>query len=351
MSKKIIIVGSGLSGLSLAYFLRNQNISVQIIEANDRLGGRIFTKESHNTKVELGATWLWDYNVGLKTLCSELNINLFEQQMDGYALFEAMNSVGPQKFELPKNQEVSYRIEGGSSAIIKKLAAHISSDNIHLKERGTKITEVNNTIKVTTNLSEYIADFVVTTIPPKLLVNSVDFNPNLPEKVFTIANNTHTWMKDAIKFAVVYKKPFWKESKLSGVCFSHVGPFTELYDHSDKHENYFSLMGFMNSNLYQLTKEQRESLIIKQLVKFFGKHANNFQSYEEKVWKQESLTCFNNQFNENPHQNNGHPVYQKSFFNGKLFLGGTETCENFPGYMEGCVLRSIEISKKLKELV
>ena len=38
-----------------------------------------------------------------------------------------------------------------------------------------------------------------------------------------------------------------------------------------------------------------------------------------------------------PHQNNGHPVFQQSFLEHRLFVAGSETAASFPGYMDGAV--------------
>lgn len=348
MKSKVLIIGGGLSGLSLAYLLKKDNYDVQILEANDRLGGRIYTKKINNTKVEMGATWLWNYNTELLKLCKELKIDLFEQRTNGYALFEAMSANKPQRFELPKNQEISYRISGGSNQIIKKLSEKINQQEIYLNEKVIEVIQQKQNIKVITNTSEYISDLVVFTIPPKLLVNTIRFTPSLSEDITLIANKTHTWMKDAIKFAVVFETPFWKKDQLSGVCFSHVGPFTELYDHTNEDETSFSLMGFINSNLYHFTKDQREKLVIKQLIKFFGTDVNNYLSYQEKVWRFDSLINYDDKQKVNPHENNGHFLYQKKYYNNKLFIAGSETSKEFPGYMEGAIARSYDIFHQIK---
>ncbi|MFT5257601.1 MAG: monoamine oxidase, partial [Arenicella sp.] len=62
MKKKILILGAGLSGIYLGHKLKKAGFSIKILEANNRIGGRIYTKKSQHTKVELGATWLWKYN-------------------------------------------------------------------------------------------------------------------------------------------------------------------------------------------------------------------------------------------------------------------------------------------------
>jgi len=42
-NEKIVIVGGGLSGLSLAYFLAKNNIRTSVFESSSRWGGRFQT--------------------------------------------------------------------------------------------------------------------------------------------------------------------------------------------------------------------------------------------------------------------------------------------------------------------
>ena len=348
MKKKIIILGAGISGIYLGYKLKKAGFSIQILEANNRIGGRVYTKKVNDTKVELGATWLWRYNEALLKVCKELNISLFEQNMNGDALFEAESNNLPQRFKVPKNQEISYRIVGGTATILDELIKDFTEDEIQLNEKVLKIDDTKTGIKVSTEKSAFIADVVVSTIPPQLLVNSVLFTSELDTKLIQIANNTHTWMKDSIKFAIVYKTPFWKEQGLSGVGFSNVGPFTEMYDHSNFKNNRFALMGFLNGALSNESKENREKKIQEQLFKFFGKDGLNYLSYEEKVWNKEGLLNFENNNFINPHFNNGHSVYQKEFLKGKFIIAGSETSTSYGGYMEGAIYRGNEVTAQLQ---
>ena len=52
-SHNIIIIGSGISGLTIAAGLKNDNFL--ILEARDRIGGRVFTASNN---LDLGAAWL-----------------------------------------------------------------------------------------------------------------------------------------------------------------------------------------------------------------------------------------------------------------------------------------------------
>jgi monoamine oxidase len=56
----VIIIGAGASGLTAAAELKRAEVKVRIIEARDRIGGRVFTKQDPGTKavVELGAEFI-----------------------------------------------------------------------------------------------------------------------------------------------------------------------------------------------------------------------------------------------------------------------------------------------------
>jgi monoamine oxidase len=82
--KKVVIIGAGLSGLTLAYELEKKGIRSIVLEAADRIGGRIHTKTGVNgTPLELGATWFADKHSSLMTLIKELSIQKFDQFSSG----------------------------------------------------------------------------------------------------------------------------------------------------------------------------------------------------------------------------------------------------------------------------
>ena len=56
---KVLVVGGGLAGLSAAHALTNGGVDdVFVLEARDRLGGRINTAEFDGKRLELGAQWI-----------------------------------------------------------------------------------------------------------------------------------------------------------------------------------------------------------------------------------------------------------------------------------------------------
>ncbi|MEW7292258.1 flavin monoamine oxidase family protein [Aquimarina sp. 2304DJ70-9] len=352
MKSEVIIIGAGLTGLLLAYRLKKEGISFKILESRNKIGGRINTVLSGNeTTIEMGATWLGTQHQDLLGLLDELNIPVFEQYMKGIALFEPLSTAPPQKFEIPDNQEPSFRIQKGSETLIHKLATSFNKNDIILNSKIHHIDFSEDQVTLYSGNTAYLANKVVSTLPPMLLVNSITCNPALPTHLVTIANNTHTWMGESIKFGVSYTKAFWRENNFSGTVFSNVGPITELYDHSNYQNDRFALKGFLQNEMYLETTENRKTKVFNQLQKLFGDSALDYLEYEELVWKNEQYTTIPTDHFIFPHQNNGHSVYQQGFFNNSLFIGGTETAVQFGGYMEGAVKSAQSIYQKLKQVL
>ncbi len=58
--KHVIVVGAGLAGLGAAATLRAKGIDVTVVEARDRIGGRVHSVERYGTTIDLGASWIHD---------------------------------------------------------------------------------------------------------------------------------------------------------------------------------------------------------------------------------------------------------------------------------------------------
>lgn len=56
----VIVIGAGISGLEAASVLQANNIDVAIVEARDRIGGRLVTTTMDGAYTDLGASWFHD---------------------------------------------------------------------------------------------------------------------------------------------------------------------------------------------------------------------------------------------------------------------------------------------------
>jgi ribulose 1,5-bisphosphate synthetase/thiazole synthase len=71
----VIVVGAGVSGLTMAYHLKKIGKSFQILEQSSHIGGRVRTAAYPNGKAEVGLEEFWDNNPFLKVM-RELNVPL-----------------------------------------------------------------------------------------------------------------------------------------------------------------------------------------------------------------------------------------------------------------------------------
>lgn len=345
----VIIIGAGLSGLSAAYSLKQNRISALILEARSRTGGRTqtFSAPPNNTPVELGATWFADKHTYLMALLKELDLPIFYQYQKGLCIYE-LTPGPPQTFIMPDSELPSYRVAGGTSSLIERLVNEIGTDKIRLNTEVIQISEKDDVIELTTtNGSVFTARQVMTTLPPNLLAQKVAFSPALSNDLIRVMQQTHTWMSDAIKFAVLYERPFWRDKGFSGTVLSQAGIATEVYDHTNIEETCFALKGFLASGAAVLTTEQREKMAVNQLKKLLGEEALKYLSYVEKVWADDPYTHVDYKSFIAPHQNSGHTLFQQPYMNGKLYVSGSETSLYFGGYMDGAVFSGLGAAKKI----
>ncbi len=87
--KSCVIIGAGFAGLSAAYKLKNAGWNVTVLEARDRIGGRVFSyrmPQNQNLICELGAEWVGESHERIQALCADFKIPLQKHQFDDYLL-------------------------------------------------------------------------------------------------------------------------------------------------------------------------------------------------------------------------------------------------------------------------
>lgn len=341
ISTKHVIVGAGLSGLTSAYQLHKAGeTDFLVLESRDRLGGRIHTKNH----IDLGAVWFQEHHEYVLDLIGQLQMARFPQYSKGQSLL-VYNTMAPAHyFDNQPDSTPASRVVAGSLAMIQALAKPVQS-NIRLSSMVTAIDEQPDGILVTTNSCQYKTQKVIVTIPPRLATR-VKFVPALPSALVDVMNNTHTWMSNAIKLGMTFKRPFWRDHQLSGTIIGQVGPVVELYDHSDREEQHFALMGFVNESLRDFTAAERKQRILAYLSKYLGPEINECLAYEEKDWSQDKNTSCESITSIDRSPQYGHPLLQEMYMSDRLIFSGTEVSPVSGGYMDGAVRSGMVSAKK-----
>jgi len=348
----ILIIGAGLSGLTLAYNLKKEGINCKVLESQNRMGGRIQTVYGKaNTPMEMGATWFGGVHQNLLKLLEELDLGYFKQKESGIAVFETMSFEPPHQYFVPESGSSSLRIKDGSYRIIEVLAEKIGIDNIQLETEITQIREEGEFIRLMDNNGqEYLCKLLIIAMPPRVFLGNVQITPKFPKVVWEVMQNVQTWMSGSVKFSVEYLSPFWTQKGYSGSVYSQSGLATEIYDHTNFEGSKFALKGFLNGSASSLTIEQRKIRVIQQLEHYYGQEATQFLSYQDNIWDGKFIKSKDDGFLL-PHQNNGHPFLQQAHWGNKLFFAGAESGNQYGGYMDAAVGSANVVSTKISNFL
>ncbi|MDQ6597687.1 flavin monoamine oxidase family protein [Bacillus salipaludis] len=351
MNNPVIIVGAGLSGLRAASLLTEQGIKCRVLEARDRIGGRILSSSVPDSpdlgRFDLGPTWFWpQYESHIANLVKELNLETFEQYKDGEILIERFQIKPPERCVLKENSDEKWvRLTGGVQSLIEALAETFPSEIVELETRVKKI-QLNEAgdITVEAELSDgkrkkFPADAVILALPPRLVGQHIEFSPSLPPNLITDIVQKPTWMAGQAKVVAVYDRPFWRELGLSGYVLSAVGPLEEIYDASPIKGSgaLFGFFGMPPEARKKMGQDKVLKLVGDQLVKLFGSEAKNSKAIFYKDWSSDSETTVEEDYSPlKNYQSYGQPPVE-GVWEKKIIFAGTETNSQCSGHLEGAL--------------
>ncbi|MFD1021096.1 flavin monoamine oxidase family protein [Thalassobacillus hwangdonensis] len=365
MNNPVVIVGAGLSGLRTASLLTKQGIACKVLEARDRIGGRVLSSSDPNKpelgKFDLGPTWFWpQYERTISNLVNELNLETFDQYTEGAMLAERSPHTAPDRYVLPPNSGArSMRFIGGVQTLIDAVAARIPSGVIELNTKVTAIRQEEAGVVTVETQSldgekkEIPARAVILALPPRMVVRHIEFSPSLPSGLITDLESKPTWMAGHAKVIVAYDRPFWREAGLSGFVTSWAGPLQEIHDASNESGAgaLFGFFGMPAKERAELGEEELMKKVMEQLVRLFGPEARNVSAVLYKDWAKDANTAVeedNDPLREFPQYG---PSPKAVVWENKIIFAGTETSDLFGGHLEGALQSAEKAVLDLKKII
>ncbi|WP_172954362.1 FAD-dependent oxidoreductase [Solibacillus sp. R5-41] len=346
MLKQVIIIGAGLAGLSAAKKLKEQNIPFVLLEATERVGGKVNSVTHDNGNYfELGPQFFNDDMHAFNQLLRAANIPLAETALDNKSIEVddvRKQDVAPIIQELYAIEEVSLSkdiplqtlyekviTDGQARRIIESYYCEIL--NIHpsqistiasfksnkrylseqndLQLQGTKpfnelihylaslfqeeiytnhpvkaIYRMNDCYEVRTIKKVFYAHAVIIAVPPTI-ASQIQYSESL---------NTHfmpalkSYVDGAIiKITWLYPQKFWQDKqRLHGVIYSSV-PGISVVDSSKKKKD-ARLTMFIGAAIaeefatFDATTRLQKATAL--IERYFGKIAHSYTDVQESVW-------------------------------------------------------------------
>ncbi|MCE4556786.1 flavin monoamine oxidase family protein [Roseateles cellulosilyticus] len=363
----VVIVGGGVSGLALAHSLHARRVNWALFEARDRLGGRVRTVAGENgAALDLGPTWFWPgTQPAVAQLVKDLGLANVEQPDDGtvWLLDDPNRPPGVRSFDPATGQLLegappisgslhggARRLVGGMQALVDALAARLPAPRLHLGHVLRRIEDRADHVALHLHSAaqgdiEVEARRVVVTLPPRLLLEQVGIEPVLPEPVREAMQQTPTWMAHAAKAAVPCQGAVWRDQgQMGNAWVTHSqAVLAEVFEAGGAEAP--ALAGFVALPASERPRFERSLplLLHSQLAMLYGFELQPLGAHWHD-WAQDPFTCSTLDREEDGragHPGQGDPalrsLLQRPLWEGRLWLGGSETATHGTGYLEGAL--------------
>ena len=349
----VLVVGAGLSGLTAAVQCQTGALKVLVVEASAQIGGRVQSAVNQGSYVgDLGPSWVWPQWQPLASRwLAELQVTTFAQYDDGLGLLDHPGRC--ERHSLPGQYGIQ-RVTGGPQAIVSALATRLRQGTVHCDALVQKLQQQSGYIDAhirynrsgagakssTVEVDVVSARQVILAAPLRSALETIQFEPELPDEIVKLMAETPTWMAAQVKVVAQYPTPFWRDDGLSGRVASRVGPLVEIHDHCSEPGEPAALFGFMGLDFEQRRRHRDalRELTIEQLTRCFGARAANPLQLWIEDWALVHTIC-SDADRSGPAQ---HAVVRpdslrQPLMGQKLHLAVAEVATESPGLIEGAL--------------
>lgn len=329
----MVVVGAGPAGLRAAGLLQEAGRSVVVLEARERVGGRLHSRTFGESRLDLGATWFWANEPNVVELANHGKVEVFAQHLAGDAMFQSDDGV--QRMNGNQVDAPSGRVVDGTQTFAEVLAAQLAEGTVRLEDPVSAIKQFDEGLEVASASDTWRADHVVLAVPPATAVELIDFGQQLPDVIAGLARATPVWMGGYCKVVAHYERPFWRDSGLAGSAFSYTGPMREIHDMSGPDGQPAAMFGFVQPQPGEPAPTVGE--VTEQFVALFGPEAAAPLEVVVHDWRAERYTSPPGADQLTLYQTYGDPRYQQPTLGGRLHWASTETATDVPGHIEGAL--------------
>lgn len=342
MTTPLIIVGAGLAGLYAASRLNAVGTPCLLIEARDRIGGRILSLPAipGGERFDLGPSWFWPaMHPRMDRLVAQLGLTRFQQHDDGDALLERRPGTVQRVPGYPAAPP-SFRIAGGIGNLVDALAATLPPGCVRLDTRLTRLTLQPGGLRLDaetpTGPITLDTDRTILALPPRLIDASIVLDPPVPPLLQSAWRDMPTWMAPHAKFVAHYDRPFWRDAGLSGDAQSMVGPMGEIHDATTASGTaaLFGFVGIPAAARLRLGPALADACV-DQLARLFGAQAATPVGTFCKDWATDPLTATPDDLVASGHPTARRTPWLDPTWSARLAFAGSETAPEHPGYLEG----------------
>lgn len=341
----VIVIGAGVSGLTAAAVLRRAGADIRVLEAEDRIGGRVQAvrdPQSGSVLGDLGPTWIWPkYQPVVARWLDALGISTFEQFNHGNAV---LTGYAPQTIHQPlPGQDGMVRPVGGPSAFIDALRALAGEARITTDAAVVNVAETGSDgVRVSLASGDTLTSkAVVMAVPLRVAAARMDLPWAAPELLDAL-QRTPTWMAAHAKVSAIYERPFWRDVGLSGRLASQTEPLFEAHDNSGADGQSGAIFGFVGwppARRLADPEALREG-ILAQLRAAFGREAGHPKQLVIEDWATRPWIA--TQWDrEQPaaHPDIAPQILRQPHLGGRVCFAVSEASDISPGLIEGALAR------------